>query len=222
MDDKHSDFFAPSHRDLQDRFDTRGLADRLEAEDVMDYLGDWEREFIQSSAMFFLTTIDQTGQPTVSYKGGKPGFVKVLDDRRLAFPSYNGNGMFYSTGNLGQNHKVGLLFIDFEKPRRLRIHGDAAVSLDDPLLAEFPGAQFVVHVRVRQCFDNCPRYIHRMKLIEHSRYVPSKDGRAPRPAWKRLEYVQDVLTDEDRRQTKSEGGTLSMEEYMTQLDKGDA
>ena len=74
MDDKHSDFFAPSHRDLQDRFDTRGLADRLEAEDVMDYLGDWEREFVQSSAMFFLTTIDQTGQPTVSYKGGKPGF----------------------------------------------------------------------------------------------------------------------------------------------------
>lgn len=222
MDDDQSSFYTPSHRALQDRFDTKGLADRLEAEDVMDHLGDWEQEFVQSSAMFFLTTIDHTGQPTVSYKGGSPGFVKILDKRRMAFPSYNGNGMYYSTGNLGQNQKVGLLFIDFERPRRLRIHGDAAVSLDDPLLAEFPGAQFIVHVRVRQAFDNCPRYIHRMKLIEHSKYVPLKDGSAPRPAWKRLEYVQDVLTEDDRIQTQSEGGPLSMEEYMAQLDKGNA
>ena len=222
MDDEQISFFTSSHRALQDRFDTRRLADRLESEDIMDCLGDWEREFVQSAAMFFMTTIDHTGQPTVSYKGGNPGFVKVLDNRLIAFPNYNGNGMYYSTGNLGQNQKVGLLFIDFEKPRRLRIHGDATVSLDDPLLAKFPGAQFIVRLRVRQAFDNCPRYIHRMKLIEHSRYVPSDDGRAPRPAWKRLGYVQDVLTEDDREQTKSEGGPLSMEEYMIQLDKGDA
>lgn len=222
MNDENSSFFTSSHRELQDRFGTRPLADRLESEDIIDHLGEWEREFVHSSAMFFLTTIDHTGQPTVSYKGGNPGFVKVLDDRHIAFPSYNGNGMYYSTGNLGQNQKVGMLFIDFDKPRRLRIHGDAAVSLDDSLLTEFPGAQFIVRVHVRQAFDNCPRYIHRMKLIEHSRYIPSEDGSAPRPAWKRLGYVQDVLTDDDRKQTKSEGGPLSMEEYMIQLDKGEA
>jgi predicted pyridoxine 5'-phosphate oxidase superfamily flavin-nucleotide-binding protein len=222
MDDEQSSFFTASHRALQDRFETSRLADRLESEDIVNHLGDWEREFVQSSRMFFLTTIDHNGQPTVSYKGGNPGFVKVLGNRLMAFPSYNGNGMYYSTGNIGQNQKVGMLFIDFEKPRRLRIHGDASVSLDDPLLAEFPGAQFIVHVRVRQAFDNCPRYIHRMKLIELSKYVPSKDGSAPRPAWKRLEYVQDVLTEEDRTQTQTEGGPLSMDDYMTQLDKGEA
>lgn len=222
MDDETSGFFTQSHRELQDRFDTRRLADRLEAEDILDFVGEYGKEFIQAAAMFFLTTIDHTGQPTVSYKGGKPGFVKVLNNRQLAFPSYNGNGMYYSTGNLGQNHKVGMLFIDFEKPQRLRIHGDATVSLEDPLLAEFPGAQFIVRVHVRNAFDNCPRYIHRMKLIEHSRYVPSKDGKAPRPAWKRLQYIQDVLTDDERKQTLSEGGPLSMEDYMDQLKKGDA
>lgn len=221
MDSDGDSFFTPSHRALQDLFDTRGLADRLEAEDVVDRLGDYEKAFIGGAAMFFLTTIDHTGQPTVSYKGGNPGFVKVLGDRHLAFPSYNGNGMYYSTGNLGQNRKVGLLFIDFEKPRRLRIHGDAEVSLDDPLLAGYPGAQFMVRVHARQAFDNCPRYIHRMKLIEHSRYVPAADGKAPRPAWKRLEYVQDVLTEDDRKATRAAGGPLSLEDYMARLDKGD-
>jgi hypothetical protein len=129
--------------------------------------------------------------------------------------------MYYSTGNLGENQKVGLLFIDFEKPQRLRVHGDARVSLEDPLLAEFPGAQFIVRVQVREAFDNCPRYIHRMQLLNHSKYVPSEDGSAPRPAWKRLEYVQDVLTEDDRKQTALEGGPVSMEEYMEQVNKGD-
>lgn len=219
-EDKRS-FFTSSHRDLQDRFKTRDLADRLESEDVMDHLGDHERKFVEAAAMFFLTTIDQRGQPTVSYKGGKPGFVRVLDSRSLAFPSYNGNGMYYSTGNLGENQKVGMLFIDFEKPQRLRVHGDAWVSLDDPLLPEFPGAQFIVRVRVREAFDNCPRYIHRMKLLDHSKYVPAEDGSAPHPAWKRLAYIQDVLTDEDRNNTMSQGGSVSLEEYMEQVKRGD-
>jgi len=221
MSDESISFFTKSHRTLQDRFQTRQLANRLETEDIVDFLGDDEKKFIESASMFFLSTIDHTGQPTVSYKGGKPGFIKILNDRQIAFPSYDGNGMYYSTGNLDQNSKVGLLFIDFEKPNRLRIHGDAEISLEDPLLAEYPGAQFMVHVRVRQAFDNCPRYIHRMKLIEHSRYVPSKDGTPPRPAWKRLQYIQDVLPENDRRQTVSEGGPLSMEDYLDQLKKGD-
>lgn len=155
MTDESRTFYTTSHRALQDRFETRGLADRLESEDVVDHLGKYETKFIETAAMFFLTTIDHTGQPTVSYKGGKPGFVRVLDSRLLAFPSYNGNGMYYSTGNLGDNPKVGLLFIDFERPQRLRIHGNACISLEDPLLAEFPGAQFIVRVQVREVFDNC-------------------------------------------------------------------
>ena len=221
MTDDQRSFYTASHRALQDRFETRGLADRLESEDVVDHLGDYEKRFVEAAAMFFVTTVDHRGQPTVSYKGGNPGFVRVLDSRLLAFPSYNGNGMYYSAGNLGDNQKVGLLFIDFERPQRLRIHGDASVSLEDPLLADFPGAQFIVRVKVREAFDNCPRYIHRMKLVEHSKYVPSRDGSAPRPAWKRLQYVQDVLTEDDRMQTMSEGGPLSMEDYMDQLKRGD-
>lgn len=221
MSEEKRSFFTSSHRALQDRFETRGLADRLESEDVVDHLGEHEKKFVEAAAMFFLTTIDHAGQPTVSYKGGRPGFVNVLDSRLLAFPSYNGNGMYYSTGNLGDNQKVGLLFIDFEKPQRLRVHGDAWVSLEDPLLSEFPGAQFIVRVHVREAFDNCPRYIHRMKLLDHSKYVPSEDGSAPSPAWKRLEYVQDVLTEDDRNHAASEGGPLSLDEYMEQVKKGD-
>ena len=219
---KDSRFFNRSHRTLQDRFSTRDLADRIEAEDVVDFIGPDEKEFIESSRMFFLTTVSHSGQPTVSYKGGQPGFVSVQNETSLLFPSYDGNGMYYSTGNLDQNSKVGLLVIDFATPNRLRIHGDATIIFDDTYVKRFPGAQFVVRVDIREAFDNCPRYIHRMSLIEESKYVPSHRGKAPRPAWKRLEYLQDALSEEDREKTDREGGPLSLNEYLQLLKQGEA
>src|SRR5688500_198971 len=114
-------FYTEAHRHLQERFDSRRLADRLSEITVSDRLGDRARTMIESAPFFFLATADTDGWPDVSYKGGRPGFVRVLDERRIAFPSYDGNGMYRSLGNITDNPKVGLLFIDLEQPFRMRL-----------------------------------------------------------------------------------------------------
>jgi len=183
-------------RHLQDRFDTRRLADRLDERLLQRAeIDDADRAFIERMDMFFLATADADGQPQCSYKGGDPGFVRVLDATTIAFPNYDGNGMYLSMGNLVVNPHVGLLFVDFtaQRPSRLRLNGVASVDDDDPLVASYPGAQFIVRVRATQVFPNCPRYIHRMELVERSRYVPQADREPPVPNWKRAEWACDVL-----------------------------
>src|SRR5947208_249008 len=145
--------------------------------------------------MFFLATADADGRPQCSYKGGDPGFVRVLDERTIAFPNYDGNGMYLSIGNLLQNPQVGLLFIDFvsTRPSRLRLNGIAAIDEHDDLIEKYPGAQFVVRVNTTQVFPNCPRYIHRMALVERSRFVPQEETEPPVPDWKRTDWACDVL-----------------------------
>src|SRR6187551_3241402 len=162
-------------RSLQDRFDTRALADRIDSLLVSDTVSDGDRAFIEERDMFFLATADAEGRPTCSYKGGEPGFVRVLDPRTIAFPSYDGNGMYLSAGNVLVNPEVGMLFIDFERGHRMRLEGTASVDLDDALLADFPEAQFVVRVRTRAVYPNCPRYIHLYALVRRSRFVPRTD-----------------------------------------------
>ena len=198
---------SPYHdgsRSLQDRFDTRRLADRLDEKFLSRPIIDADdRALIERSDMFFLATADETGQPQCSYKGGDPGFVRVLDQRTVAFPNYDGNGMYLSIGNLLVNPHVGMLFIDFvaARPSRLRLNGIASINEPDELIDQYPGAQFVVRVRATQVFPNCPRYIHRMALVERSRFVPSADRETPIPDWKRSDWACDVLpiTDPARR-----------------------
>ena len=137
-------------RAMQDRFQARALADRMVERIVHDAFSDEDRVFIESRPLFFLATADADGQPDVSYKGGVPGFVRVVDDQTLAFPDYDGNGMFKSLGNILVNPKVGLLFVDFENPSRMRVNGSASVSDDDPLLGDMPGAQLVVRVHAER------------------------------------------------------------------------
>ena len=189
-------------RELQDRFDTRRLADRLEERIVADALDGEDAAFIESLDMFFLATVDAEGRPNCSYKGGDPGFVKVLDDRTIAFPNYDGNGMFLSTGNVLANPEVGILFIDFERGNRMRLNGTASVELDDPLLSEYPEAQFVVRVVAREVFPNCPRYIHRMQVVERSQFVPRTGAETPVPDWKRADFARDVLAADDPANTR--------------------
>ncbi len=184
-------------RSLQDRFDTRALADRIDSLLVSDSVGDGERAFIEERDMFFLATADAEGRPTCSYKGGEPGFVRVLDPRTVAFPSYDGNGMYLSAGNVLVNPEVGMLFIDFERGHRMRLEGTASVDLDDPLLADFPEAQFVVRVRTRAVYPNCPRYILLFALVRRSRFVPRTDCLTPVPEWKRSDWARDALPERD-------------------------
>jgi predicted pyridoxine 5'-phosphate oxidase superfamily flavin-nucleotide-binding protein len=189
--------FHGGSRQLQDRFDTRRLADRLESFTVQPALSEHDRAFIESRDMFFLATADEHGFPNCSYKGGDPGFVRVVDEHTLAFPNYDGNGMYLSAGNYVRNPHVGMLFIDFEHPRRTRVNGDASVADDDPLLAEYPEAQFVVRVAVRQVFPNCARYIHEYQLVERSVFVPRSGCQTPAPDWKRIDGFADALPAHD-------------------------
>jgi uncharacterized protein len=189
-------FYNEGARTLQDRFDSRRLADRLEQVTLRRAFTDEDRAFIARAPMFFLATADAQGRPDCSYKGGLPGFVQVVDDVTLAFPSYDGNGQFRSLGNVLVNPHVGMLFIDFEATKRIRINGVASIDDADPLHAVYPDADVVVRVQAREIFPNCPRYIHKLQVTELSVYAPRPNYEPPVPAWKQMDAFRDYLPSE--------------------------
>jgi predicted pyridoxine 5'-phosphate oxidase superfamily flavin-nucleotide-binding protein len=199
-----NEFYREHHRQFQDRYGTRRLADAQTRLIYHDTVTDEDRAFIESRDMFFLSTVDEQGWPTVSYKGGDPGFVKVVDPQTVAFPIYNGNGQYLSVGNAAATHKVGMLFIDFENPHRLRLHGTASVSDTDELLGAYHEAELIVRVRIENMFINCPRYIHRMQKIEHSKYVPNPACPTPLPEWKKIPEVRELLPEADQQRLAEE------------------
>lgn len=189
-------------RQLQDRFDTRRLADRLDQRLGRSAFHDEDRAFIESRSLFFLASADPTGRPDCSYKGGPPGFVRVVAADALEFPDYDGNGQFRSLGNVLANPAVGLLFIDFESPRRLRVNGRAELLDDAPTLARHHGAQLVVRVKAARIFPNCPRYIHTGIGDRISPDAPRPGHAPPAAAWKSMPIVADVLPREPRGATR--------------------
>jgi|SRR5271166_5916921 len=209
-----SEIYSEQHRALQETFDTTRLADRVDELVVHPELAEDQKAFIESRDMFFLTSVDHRGYPTCSYKGGAPGFVRVPDLKTIVFPSYNGNGMFLSMGNINTSQKVGMLFIDFETPHRVRVHGVARIVQNDPLLAEFVGAELLVRVTVTETFINCPRYVHRYQRMQTSKYAPQAAcGAPPAPQWKRIDAIQDVLPAREKEIAKDLGGIITFEEY---------
>jgi len=208
-----SRLYGPVHRALQDRFDTRRLADNVEARVVLTDISPEHKMFIESRDMFFLSTVDHQGRPTVSYRGGDPGFVRVIDSNTVVFPCYDGNGMFYSMGNLLGNQQVGMLFINFEKPHRLRLQGIASVDDHDPLLSEYAEAQLIVRVSVTEIFRNCPRYVHRYQKVEPSEFVPRSTCETPLAPWKRVADIQTALPAKDRARVERDGNLVSRAEY---------
>lgn len=216
-----TDIYGEQHRALQQDFATETLADAVSASIVLPEIPDEHRGFIETRDFFFLTTIDHRGFPTCSYKGGNVGFVRVLDRKTLAFPSFDGNGMFLSMGNITANPKIGMLFIDFETPHRVRVHGTASINRDDPLKAEIPGAELVVRVDISETFVNCPRYIHRYRRLASSHYVPQADCPAPLPQWKRIDDLQSALPEREK-QAVERLGTITAEQYGELVMKGEA
>ena len=186
-------FYHPGSRALQDRFDSRRIADRIEQVTLHDVITPDDAALLTRVPMFFLATVEPTGQPDVSFKGGPPGFLRVLDERTLAFPHYDGNGMFRSLGNITAHPEVALLFVDFEHPFRIRVHGTASVSADDPLLPTWERAQLVVRVAVTRVFPNCPRYIPTMHVEQYSPYLPEPGREPPVPDWKLSPAFRDAL-----------------------------
>ena len=187
------DLYGDGARALQDEFDSRRLADRLAGLTVHDELDDGDRALIAAQSFFLLATVDADGWPDVSYKGGAPGFVQVVDGSTLRFPVYDGNGMFRSLGNIEDDGRVALLFIDLAKPWRLRVHGRASVSTASDLVEQFTGAKAVVTIEVGRAFPNCGRYIHDFTRGEISPFVPAPDHEPPVPEWKKLDVFQGYL-----------------------------
>lgn len=214
------ELYGEQHKLLQQEFDTTKLAERVKEFIVLPEVTDEHKAFIESRDMFFLTTIDHRGYPTCSYKGGIPGFVRVVNNTTLAFPSYDGNGMFLSLGNINGNGKIGMLFIDFETPHRVRVHGTASINKDDPLIKEFQGSELVVRITVKEIFVNCPRYIHQYQRVQLSQYAPQSDFKSPLiPQWKRIDALQDVLPERENF-IAEKLGTITPEEYGALLMKG--
>jgi len=186
--------FHEGNRQLQDRFDSRRISDRLEEKLTRTEFSADDKLFIESLPYFFLATANAEGQSDCSFKGGEPGFVRLTGPSELTFPDYDGNGMFKSLGNILVNPNVGLLFIAMHgKPRRLRVNGRATLSDSDPLLSEAVGAQLIVRVAARAIFPNCPRYIPTAQSIEPSKYVPRAGQDAPEPAWKGFADFKDCI-----------------------------
>ena len=210
-----SEIYDEHHRKLQAQFETEKLADVVEQAIVHEEVMENDKAFIESRDMFFLSTIDSEGRPTVSYKGGDPGFIKVVDEHTIAFPSYDGNGMYMSMGNISGNSMVGILFIDFENPYRLRLHGEASIDGNDPLIEEYKEADLIVRVKVSKIWQNCPRYIHKYTKESPSTYVPRTDCDTPMPDWKRVDMLQPVLAPRDQGKAENQGGTITMDELQT-------
>ena len=215
-------FYTETQQALQDEFDSRRLADAVEHAIVEHELNEIHAGFISSRDFFFLTTVSADGEPTVSYKGGDVGTVTVVDEHTLAFPAYDGNGMMLSLGNIEDTAKIGLLFIDFETPNRVRVQATATLHRDDELLAEYPGAFMIVRAHVDKVFLNCARYIHPHARVETSKYVPDENGQQPYPTWKRIDRLQGSLRPEDEGKADENGGVITEEEYALKLMAGES
>ncbi|MEM1332737.1 MAG: pyridoxamine 5'-phosphate oxidase family protein, partial [Actinomycetota bacterium] len=217
---RRMEFYTEAQRRQQERFDTTPLADALAAAIVTTELSDEPAEFIAARDFFFLSTVNERGEPPVSYKGGDVGTVTVVDPTTLAFPVYDGNGMFLSVGNITDTAKIGMLFIDFETPNRVRVQADAQVHDDHELLHAYPGAVAVVVASITSTFVNCARYIHSHERIGTSSYVPDDDGAQPVPSWKRIDLLQAFLDESTQADVVRAGGTITSEEYADRLAAG--
>lgn len=189
-----TDFYGEGAKYLQSEFDTDRLAKKALEVVVHDHFTDDDKSFIESRDMVFIATVDEYGIPQCSYKGGEKGFIRILDPKTLVMPNYNGNGLFLSCGNMLTTKKVGLLFVDFENPNRLRMTGELiSLSKDDQLLKEYHEAEMIIRIKPISVFINCPRYVHRYQKVETSKFVPKCNTETPVADWMTDDLVRDVL-----------------------------
>jgi predicted pyridoxine 5'-phosphate oxidase superfamily flavin-nucleotide-binding protein len=196
IDDRAGRMYGEGARGLQDAFDSRRLADTLAGYTVHDELSDDDVALIERQSTVWISTVDADGWPDVSYKGGDVGFVQVASRTELRIPTYDGNGMWRTLGNINDDGRVALLFIDTERPWRMRVHGRARVSIEAADLDAHVGAQAVVIVSIGRIFPNCGRYIHRDGQI--SKFAPRADHEPPLPDWKRRPELRPILPQRDQ------------------------
>ena len=142
---------------FQDQFDSRNIADVLAAAIVRPAIDDDAKAFIESRTFFFPQLRQPGGPPHRVPQGRRRRIRARTHPTTVVFPSYDGNGMFLSMGNIACDGRIGLLFMDFERPHRVRAHANAVVSNDDPMVEDYPGADLIVRATVTDVFVNCPR-----------------------------------------------------------------
>lgn len=214
-----SSLYGDAHRALHQQFESTRLAELLEGMDAKE-IAEPHKAFIESRDMMWIATVDSEGRPQCQYKGGAPGFVRVVDPTTIVFPSYDGNGRYHSMGNLSATGQIGMLFLDFETPNRLRVQGRASVSATDPMMAEYPEAELIVRIAVTDVIINCPRYLPKFKRVEDSRNVPRAGKKTPLAQWKRIDAVQEVLVPKDQGRAEAEGGLITMDDWLVKVGEG--
>src|SRR5450432_2021840 len=161
--------FTPSVKSAQSRYGSRRANQSFEdAEDREDELSEMEREFIESCDSFYQATVSETGWPYVQFRGGPPGFLKVIDSKTLGFADFRGNVQYLSVGNINADGRIALILMDYPNRRRLKIWGRASIvhEADEPALLaalKVPGykarVERAIVIRV-EAFDwNCPQHI---------------------------------------------------------------
>lgn len=214
------EFYSATNRKLQRANESLALANAVAHAIVDDEIRPEWAGFIGSLDYFFLTTVNDKGEPTVSYKGGPVGIAHVVNSKKVVFPSYDGNGMFLSMGNIDGCAKIGMLFIDMVTPHRVRVQGDARLTQNQEYLERYPGANMIVEVDVTSAFLNCARYIHKHQRISTSPYVPNDNGEQPFPSWKRIDDLQGHLHPKDEGRAMAEGGVITEDEYIEKVIAG--
>ena len=161
--------FTPAVKALQERYGSRRQYARLEGPaDSLDRLGPEESDFLGERDSFYIASVGANGWPYVQHRGGPKGFLKVIDDRTLAFADFRGNKQFISAGNLTTDNRVALIFVDYPGQQRLKILGRVEIfegdqgkewlkKVSDPGYQATPERVFVIRV---EAFDwNCPQHI---------------------------------------------------------------
>jgi uncharacterized protein len=131
-----------------------------------------QRGLINRADTFFIATDHPQSGADISHKGGNPGFVTAVSERRVAFPDYNGNRMFNTLGNITVGPAAGLLFVDFASGRTLQLSGRAGIDWNPQRAASVPGAERMVDLELREVIDNPQGFPLRYQLVGYSRYNP--------------------------------------------------
>ena len=159
--------FTPKVKAIQEKYRSRSGYARMEQS------GGWQSKitpplemFLRSMDSFYLGTANSEGQPYIQHRGGPKGFLKVLDDKRLAFADFSGNRQYISTGNLSENNKAFIFLMDYPNRSRIKIWGTAEVIFDDKELLESLSDESykaklerVVIFTVEAWDMNCPQHI---------------------------------------------------------------
>src|ERR1017187_8782418 len=169
---------AGGERILQEKYGTTQRAQQFYGNQVAGQLTPVMQQFIQRMEMAFIATSDGSGQCDCSFRAGPAGFIRILDDRTIAYPEYRGNGVLASLGNMLQNPHIGIFLADFTRDLiGLHVNGEASIvtparmqELDLDLPEAGPSARRPVQwvlVHVTEAYVHCSKHIP--KMIPQSR-----------------------------------------------------